>query len=336
MASFQQTLRRFLRTNAALAAAPVAALTALSPSARLETAPEAPVASASAPAPVEFVGVFLAKESAQQLKERFPAKFAVAADDTLYLVLKYNPSEQEKEAFEPILGADAQIRVKGEAPSRVAPRLTDCLERAQVLVAVTTADGDPIEYDSGAEHAHITLSAAEGAGGLNAGYSNVLLERLRASDKLRFLLDEPSPAAGPESAGTSEWFGALPAFESKYFPLYNPFPATEAKLARTTESADAPLELKGTVCVSSAYDAETGACAAGSQKPECGFCKFMKAGPCGREFSAWEACLDRSKKEGSDFIDKCSAPTLALRDCVDANPEYYSVLNDPPAADDEQ
>lgn len=201
-----------------------------------------------------------------------------------------------------------------------------------MLVAVTTAGGDPIEYESGAEHAHITLSAAAGASGLNAGYSNVLLERLRASDKLRFLLDEPSAAAGPESERESEWSGALPAFESTYFPLYNPFPATEAKLARVSESAEAtPLELKGTVCVSSAYDAATGACAAGDQKPECGFCKFMKAGPCGREFSAWEACLDRSKKDGSDFLDKCSAPTLALRDCVDANPEYYSVLNDPPA-----
>lgn len=201
-----------------------------------------------------------------------------------------------------------------------------------MLVAVTTAGGEPIEYDSGAEHAHITLSAAEGSNGLNAGYSNVLLERLRASDKLRFLLDEP----GADAANEAEWTGELPAFDSKYFPLYNPFPVTEAKIARAAGSSAESLELKGTVCISSSYDAETGACAAGSQKPECGFCKFMKAGPCGKEFSAWEACLDRSKKEGTDFIEKCGAPTLALRDCVDANPEYYSVLNDPPADEDEQ
>lgn len=115
MASFQQTLRRFLRANATLAAAPAMALAALSPSARLEAAPEPQVATASAAAPVEFVGVFLAKESAQQLVQRFPTKFATAADETLYLVLKYNPSEQEKEAFAPLLGADAQIRVKGYA-----------------------------------------------------------------------------------------------------------------------------------------------------------------------------------------------------------------------------
>lgn len=206
----------------------------------------------------------------------------------------------------------------------------------QVLVAVTTSGGEPLDYDSGAEHAHITLSSAEGVNGLNAGYSNVLLERLRASDKLHFLLDEPSA----EDAAAAEWTGELPAFESKYFPLYNPFPAAEAKIVRATAIEGAkedtkPLELKGTVCISSAYDPETGACTAGGQKPECGFCKFMKAGPCGKEFSAWEACLDRSKKNGTDFIEMCGAPTLALRDCVDANPEYYAVLNDSPAEDDE-
>lgn len=334
MAGFQHSIRRFLRSNAALAVAPVV-LYASAGSARLEEVPEAaPVAAQQQQQPVEFVGVFLEKDSAQQLKQRYPAKFETAADGTLFLVLKYNPSEKEKEAFAPILGADAQLQVKGYAEDQTTQA---------VLVAVTTSGGDPLEYDSGAEHAHITLSSAEGSNGLNAGYSNVLLERLRASDKLRFLLDEPSAEEGGAAA---EWTGELPAFESKYFPLYNPFPASEAKIVRTTvateSSADAedtatekPLELKGTVCISSAYDPETGACTAGGQKPECGFCKFMKAGPCGKEFSAWEACLDRCKKNGSDFIEHCGAPTLALRDCVDANPEYYSILNDPPAEEEE-
>lgn len=212
-----------------------------------------------------------------------------------------------------------------------------------MLVAVTTSGGEPLDYDSGSEHAHITISSSDGVNGLNAGYSNVLLERLRASDKLRFLLDEPSVDDSAAAADfQTEWTGELPPFESKYFPLYNSFPASEVKIVRATATAceDAaadkkPLELKGTVCISSAYDPETGACTADGQKPECGFCKFMKAGPCGKEFSAWEACLDRSKKNGTDFIEMCGAPTLALRDCVDTNPEYYSVLNDPPGEDDE-
>ena len=32
--------------------------------------------------------------------------------------------------------------------------------------------------------------------------------------------------------------------------------------------------------------------------PECGFCLFMRAGPCGEEFKAWEKCLDNCKKNG--------------------------------------
>lgn len=313
------SIRRFLRSHAALAAAASAPAAALfTSSARLEAPPATDAAAtASQPPkqPIEFVGVFLAHESAQQLKERYPAKFAVADDGTLFLVLKFNPSEQEKDAFAPILGADAQVQIKGYAE--------DDTTQA-VLVSVTTSSGEPLEYDGGAEHAHITLSSAEGTNGLNVGASNVLLERLRASDKLRVLLDE--------SESASEWTGELPPFASAYFPLYSPFPASTATVARVAATPVEPL--KGTVCVSSAYDPATGACVTGAKKPECGFCKFMKAGPCGKEFSAWEACLDRCKQSGTDFIEHCGAPTLALRDCVDANPEYYSVLNDSPADTD--
>ena len=34
------------------------------------------------------------------------------------------------------------------------------------------------------------------------------------------------------------------------------------------------------------------------EKAECGFCLFMRAGPCGDEFRAWEACLEKCKEEG--------------------------------------
>ena len=54
----------------------------------------------------------------------------------------------------------------------------------------------------------------------------------------------------------------------------------------------------------------------------------MRAGPCGSEFTAWEECLDRCKKNDQDFIEHCGPETLKLRDCVDAHPEYYSVLNE--------
>lgn len=127
MATFHHSLRRFLRSNAALATAPVVLFTGAG-CARLEAAPEATAAQPPLQTkPVEFVGVFLAKDSAQQLKQRYPAKFETAEDGTLFLVLKYNPSEKEKETFAPILGADAQLQVKGYAEDQTTQAVRSCV-----------------------------------------------------------------------------------------------------------------------------------------------------------------------------------------------------------------
>ncbi|KAG6617043.1 Abnormal spindle microcephaly-associated protein [Phytophthora cinnamomi] len=295
----------FLRSRRLLPAlaAPAAALAVSS--ARLEAAE--PETAPAAPA-VDFVGVFVEKESAARLRQQFPAKFG-GADEPLVVVLRFQPSTEEQEAFAPILGRAAKLHVKG---------LVEDDHAQTVLVAVTTETGESLEYEGAAEPAHLTLSTS--AGGLSAGYSSVLLERLRASDKLRYLLDDEEP--------TAQWAGELPAFNSKHLPLFSPFPAVEAKLSRVDAKQSDELALQGIVCLSSRFDTATGECLA--PKAECGFCKFMKAGPCGKEFTAWEACLDRCKKSGDDFIEKCGPQTLALRDCVDANPEYYHVLNEGP------
>ncbi|KAL4117063.1 hypothetical protein PRIC2_012513 [Phytophthora ramorum] len=295
-----QFLRRVLPSLAASSA-----VVAVS-SARMEAADPEANAQPASPA-VDFVGVFVDQESATRLRQQFPAKFG-GADESLVVVLRFQPTVKEQEAFAPILGRAAKLQVKGVAQD----------DHAQtVLVAVTTETGESLEYEGAAEPAHLTLSTS--AGGLSAGYSSVLLERLRASDKLRYLLDETE---------TTQWTGELPAFDSKHLPLFSPFPAVEASIAKVDAKQSEELALQGTVCLSSRFDATTGECLA--PKAECGFCKFMKAGPCGKEFSAWEACLDRCKKSGDDFIDTCGPQTLALRDCVDANPEYYHVLNDGP------
>ena len=83
------------------------------------------------------------------------------------------------------------------------------------------------------------------------------------------------------------------------------------------------LTLNSTACTNFRWDEPTSSC-----KPpgECGFCKFMRAGPCGDVFTAWEDCIDACKKEDTDFVDICGVKTMALKDCVDANPEYYGVL----------
>lgn len=55
----------------------------------------------------------------------------------------------------------------------------------------------------------------------------------------------------------------------------------------------------------------------------CGFCRYMKGGPCRQVFAVWEKCVMEAKEDGSDFVDRCRRPTLALRECTDANYEYY-------------
>jgi len=56
---------------------------------------------------------------------------------------------------------------------------------------------------------------------------------------------------------------------------------------------------------------------------KCGFCRYMKGGPCRQVFLVWEKCVMESKEDGSDFVDRCRRPTLSLRECTDANYEYY-------------
>lgn len=56
---------------------------------------------------------------------------------------------------------------------------------------------------------------------------------------------------------------------------------------------------------------------------ECGFCLFMKAGPCGKRFAAWEACVDDAETAGTNIVEKCAQKTHFLKDCMEANPEYY-------------
>ncbi|TDH73971.1 hypothetical protein CCR75_002626 [Bremia lactucae] len=296
----------FLRSRRLLPCLAAPALLLSTSPARLEASD---TDSASPPA-VDFVGVFVETESARRLSQKFPSKFG-AVSEPLVVVLRFQPSIEEQEAFAPLFGRTAKLQVKGLAED-------DHVQT--VLVEVTTETGESLEYEGSAEPAHLTLSTS--AAGLSAGYSSVLLERLRASDKLRYLLKDDEEK--------KHWSGELPIFESEHLPLFSPFPAVEAKLVKEQDE----LVLEGTICLSSRFDVASGECLA--PKAECGFCKFMKAGPCGKEFIAWETCLDQCKKRGDDFLETCGPQTLGLRDCVEANPEYYHVLNEGPGEQDSE
>lgn len=66
---------------------------------------------------------------------------------------------------------------------------------------------------------------------------------------------------------------------------------------------------------------------------KCGFCRYMKGGPCRQVFVVWEQCVLAAKEDGGDFIEKCQRPTLALRECTDARYEYYAEFSaDSPTA----
>ncbi|RHZ14829.1 hypothetical protein DYB26_001690 [Aphanomyces astaci] len=278
------------------------------------------------PKRMEFVGVFLDAKSQDAIKARFQALHGdVSAQSSV--VLKYNPSKEELDAFAPILGKNVTVKIQAVAQD----------EHAQAAIASVSTEHGDVHYAVECPHVTVSVSGEDGynspplhhnhdltvvvagyACRYTRGYSNVLLERLQAAG---YLTIDDSPEG--LNVGLSSFDGTLPSFASKLFPFYNPFPPTQASL---TILADGPLTLSGVLCTSSSYDEASHSCGP-AKKAECGFCLFMKAGPCGDQFTSWEACLDESKKEGADFLSKCGPQTLALRDCVDAHPEYYSVLN---------
>lgn len=84
------------------------------------------------------------------------------------------------------------------------------------------------------------------------------------------------------------------------------------------------IDSLGTFCFDRDWDNNENKCKY-KRKNGCGFCLFMKGGPCRSVFIDWEKCVDSSKTEdGEDaFIEKCYQQTLALKTCVDKHPEYY-------------
>jgi len=69
-------------------------------------------------------------------------------------------------------------------------------------------------------------------------------------------------------------------------------------------------------------------------KAECGFCRFMRAGACAGQFDAWERCVEAHRKS-EDFVEKCLAVTRALKECMEAHPDYYEPVLDEPSAEED-
>ena len=114
-------------------------------------------------------------------------------------------------------------------------------------------------------------------------------------------------------------------------------PAASERAATAPEAPDktpAP-EATATSDAADAADAAKDADAAKEEDGEdCGFCTYMRAGPCGEVFTAWEACVEDHRSRDEDFAKGCVPATRALTECMSEHKDYYELPDqEAPAAD---
>ena len=98
-------------------------------------------------------------------------------------------------------------------------------------------------------------------------------------------------------------------------------PASEA--TATSDAADVVDAAKAT------SDA-----AESKEEEDCGFCTYMRAGPCGEVFTAWEKCVEDHRSRDEDFAKGCVPATRALTECMSEHKDYYELPDqEAPAAD---
>ena len=115
-------------------------------------------------------------------------------------------------------------------------------------------------------------------------------------------------------------------------------PAASERAASAPEAPDKTPAPEATA-TSDAADAADAAKADDAAKGEdgeedCGFCTYMRAGPCGEVFTAWEACVEDHRNRNEDFAKGCVPATRALTECMSEHKDYYELPDqEAPAAD---
>ncbi|GAX74155.1 hypothetical protein CEUSTIGMA_g1604.t1 [Chlamydomonas eustigma] len=61
-----------------------------------------------------------------------------------------------------------------------------------------------------------------------------------------------------------------------------------------------------------------------SGKEECGWCKWMKAGGCAAEFTAWLDCVDAVRDAGREDVETCASVMSPLWACMEKHADYYA------------
>ena len=98
-------------------------------------------------------------------------------------------------------------------------------------------------------------------------------------------------------------------------------PAPEA--TATSDAADAATPAPEATATSDAAEAK--------EEEDCGFCTYMRAGPCGEVFTAWEACVEDHRSRDEDFAKGCVPATRALTECMSEHKDYYELPDQEPA-----
>ena len=71
--------------------------------------------------------------------------------------------------------------------------------------------------------------------------------------------------------------------------------------------------------------AATSDAAESKEEEDCGFCTYMRAGPCGEVFTAWEKCVEDHRSRDEDFAKGCVPATRALTECMSEHKDYYEL-----------
>jgi hypothetical protein len=106
-------------------------------------------------------------------------------------------------------------------------------------------------------------------------------------------------------------------------------PAASERAA--TDAPEAPAEAPEPVAAGDAAEAKA---KQEDGEEDCGFCTYMRAGPCGEVFTAWEKCVEDHRSRDEDFAKGCVPATRALTECMSEHKDYYELPDQEPAPAD--
>jgi hypothetical protein len=293
---------------------------------RAEAAAEPAAAADDEPKPKPCLNLTLLQQSSTNVLNQYAPKYArVLADRVLVrpcmtealsslnilpLAIVEDGSSQSMLIVprSPLWHGPADISVSGRVGYPVLP-ISMAEEEAAAPAAAPAATAPPAPSEGGAAGKGAASGGGDGAEAAAAPEPPTLWEQieepwrlLEASGVLIIERDADSmPTSAQLATGGAAWEGELPVAGGN----------RRLSVRMIDAAAAAQLVLRGRTAA-----------------PECGFCRYMKAGPCGELFVAWEACVDAARDSGEDFVEACGKPTLALKACTDQHHEYYGELAD--------